>query len=354
MQTATPKVLPIPDHFDAKNASDWNYGEDEMQILGNATNWATRYNIPSSANDKFKVHLLMIDLQKDFCFPQGNLFVAGRSGTGAIDDNVRISEFIYQNLMYLTEITATLDSHLPFQIFFTPFWMDEDGKHPEAHTIITTDDIRKGKYSPNPAVASWLCGGNYNWLMQQVEFYCDELEKAKKYTLYLWPPHCLLGGKGHPLVSVIQEARLFHAYARGAKNSIQVKGANFLTENYSVFSPEVLMRFDGSPLAQRNTNFLDDIVVADATVILGQAGSHCVASSIGDLLAQLMVKDHSLCKKVYIVRNCMSPVTVPDGKGGFVFDFTDNQDKALDEFIAAGMNVVESTTPMEDWPGMNL
>ena len=27
---------------------------------------------------------MLIDVQKDFCFPEGTLYVAGRSGTGAI------------------------------------------------------------------------------------------------------------------------------------------------------------------------------------------------------------------------------------------------------------------------------
>ena len=106
---------------------------------------------------------------------------------------------------------------------------------------------------PNPAVASWLCNGNYPWLLKQVRFYCAELEKAGKYRLYLWPPHCLLGSDGHALVGVLHEARMFHSFARGAQSWVEVKGGNPLTENYSVLRPEVLMRHDGQPLAQRNT-----------------------------------------------------------------------------------------------------
>ena len=81
-----------------------------------------------------------------------------------------------------------------------------------------------------------------------MRFYCAELEKAGKYHLYLWPPHCLLGSDGHALAGVVHEARMFHSFARGAQSWVEVKGGNPLTENYSVLRPEVLMRHDGQPL----------------------------------------------------------------------------------------------------------
>ena len=51
----------------------------------------------------------------------------------------------------------------------------------------------------------------------------------------------------------------------------------------------------------------------------------------------------------------MSAVTVPDGNGGFVADFTPEATAALDRFIAAaGMNLVRSTDPISTWPGIRL
>ena len=207
---------------------------------------------------------------------------------------------------------------------------------------------------PNPAVASWLCNGNYPWLLKQARFYCAELEKAGKYRLYLWPPHCILGSDGHALVGVLHEARMFHAYARGMQSWVEVKGGNALTENYSVLRPEVLMRHDGQPLAQRNTTFLKTLLTADAVVIAGQAASHCVKSSIDDLLDEIVAQDRQLARKVYVLADCMSAVTVPDGKGGFFADFTPQADEALKRFADAGMNVVRSTDPIETWPGIQL
>ena len=270
-----------------------------------------------------RVHLLLIDVQKDFCFPEGTLYVAGRSGTGAIDDSRRIAEFIYANLGAITDITTTLDTHLAYQIFFPSFWLDQGrrSRSPPFRTI-TSDQIAAGEVRPNPAMAKWLCGGNYTWLCKQVLFYCKELERAGKYQLYLWPPHCLLGSDGHALAGVIHEARLFHAFARTAQSHVEVKGGNPLTENYSVLRPEVLSRFDGAALAQRNTQFIQTLLAADAVVIAGQAASHCVKSTIDDLLGEIAAQDPALAKKVYLLTDCMSAVTVPDGKGGFAADFT--------------------------------
>src|SRR5262249_26868901 len=152
------------------------------------------------------------------------------------------------------------------------------------------------------------------------------------------------------------EARMFHAYVRGSKDSVEVKGGNALTENYSVLAPEVLMRFDAQPLGQRNTQFIKTLLDADAVIIAGQAASHCVKSSIEDLLDEIKAKDEKLARKVYVMKDSMSSVAVPDPsrRGAFVFDFTPQAEDALRRFADAGMNVVESTTPLESWPGIKL
>ncbi len=345
-------TLPLPRFYDPRHAADWGYRPDATAVATAAAEWRTRHAIKPSAADEARVHLLLIDVQKDFCFPEGALYVAGRSGTGAVDDSRRIAEFVYANLGSITDITTTLDTHFAYQIFFPSFWIDAAGAALTAHRVITADQIATGAVRPNPSVAKWLCNGNYAWLCKQVQFYCAELEKAGKYQLYLWPPHCLLGSDGHALVGAIHEARLFHDYARGSQSWCEVKGGNPLTENYSVLRPEVLTRFDGAPLAQRNTQFIKTLLAADAVVIAGQAASHCVKSSIDDLLDEIVAHDRALAKKVYVLTDCMSAVTVPDGKGGFVADFTGDAKAALDRFAAAGMNLVASTDALATWPGL--
>jgi nicotinamidase-related amidase len=343
------KQLPIPDLFDARRARDYAYRPDATALATAATAWRAQHAIRPSAADETRVHLLLIDVQKDFCFPEGSLYVAGRSGTGAIDDSRRIAEFVYRNLGNLTDITTTMDTHLAYQIFFPSFWLDKADQPLTAHRVVTSEQIAAGEVRPNPGVAKWLCGGNYTWLCKQVLHYTKELERAGKYQLYLWPPHCLLGSDGHALAGIIHEARLFHAFARTAQSTVEVKGGNPLTENYSVLRPEVLSRFDGAALAQRNTQFLQTLLSADAVVIAGQAASHCVKSTIDDLLDEIAAQDISLAKKVYLLTDCMSAVTVPDGKGGLAADFTAQADAALAKFANAGMHLVKSTDPITTW-----
>jgi nicotinamidase-related amidase len=319
-----------------------------------AAAWRREFDIAPAAASGAKVHVLVIDAQKDFCHPAGSLYVGGRSGDGAMEDNHRLAEFIYRNLHRITAITTTLDTHLPVQIFFPSFWVDASGDAPSPHTVVGVDEIRSGALQPNPAIAAWLCGGNYRWLLDQVTFYCAELARVGKYALYLWPYHCLLGGDGHALAGTIHEAHLFHAFARQTQAWVATKGDNVLTENYSIFRPEVLQCHDGGDLARRNDALLATLLEADAIVIAGQAASHCVKSSIEDLLAEIQAIDAALAGKVYILEDCMSSVVVPDGQGGVLADFTDQAAAALGRFRDAGMRVVSSTTPVDAWPQWSL
>lgn len=356
MTSQAARPLPIPTFYDPRNAGVWGYQPDVGSLFQQATAFRARHDISPSGSAASKVHLLLIDVQRDFCFPEGTLYVGGRSGRGAIDDSDRIASFVYRNLGLLTDITCTLDTHFPYQIFFPSFWVDGSGRPLSAHRELTAEDIRKGEARPNPALAWWLCDGDTSWLQRQVEFYCAELEKTGKYQLYLWPPHCLLGGDGHALVGVIQEARLFHAFVRGSRDGMEVKGGNALTENYSVLAPELLMRHDGRPLAQRNTQLVTTLLESDAVIVAGQAASHCVKSSIEDLLSEIKARDPRLARKVYILEDCMSAVAVPDPArpGAFLYDFTPQAEAALQRFAGEGMNVVRSTDPLASWPGLRL
>ena len=97
-RASTGSELPVPNHFNARNASSWGYAANPAKLLDASAAWRKQHGIRGAAADKTKVGVLLIDLQGDFVFPEGTLYVGGRSGTGAIDDNVRIAEFLYRNL----------------------------------------------------------------------------------------------------------------------------------------------------------------------------------------------------------------------------------------------------------------
>lgn len=364
--TATPGGLPLPPFYDSANAGKWGYNPSIRQLVTLAPTWAGDHGIKPAATDKKTVTLLLIDEQQDFTLPQGTLYVGGRSGTGSIDDSNRVAQFIYREMSRITRVRVTMDTHFAFQIFSPAFWLDANGKAPNPFSFIVADEahvkpymagnvliISKGEVRPNPAMAQWLFGGNYTALVQQVMYYCGELNRTGKYDLIMWPEHCLIGGEGHALVGVIQEARMFHAYTRVVQAEAEVKGGHPLLECYSVLGGEVLTFYDRSPMAQKNVNFINVLLASDYTILGGQAGSHCVAASTDDLLHEIMKHDPRMVERVYVMKDCMSAVTVPDGRGGFIQDFTPQMEAAFARWEKAGMKLVNSTDPMETW-GMNL
>lgn len=342
----------IPAHYRPENARRFDYRPDAQALFEAATSFRREHHVLPAASDMRRNHLVLIDAQRDFCFPEGTLYVGGRSGQGALEDNDRTARFIYENLGVLSEITCTLDTHLPFQIFFASFWIDRGGAPLSPHRTISVDEIRAGDVAPNPNIVDAVGAPDIGWLTKQVLFYAESLEKAGKYVLYLWPPHVLIGGDGHALVGVLQEARLFHAYVRGARNGVLIKGMHPLTENYSVFSPEVLLGHDGCALAPRNDALIDSLLNEDRIIIAGQASSHCVKSSIDDLLAAIQERDTTLAQRVYVLADAMSAVAVPNPAvpGTFFADFTEAAENAIGRYRDAGMHIVKTTTPVSEWP----
>ncbi|HVR29312.1 MAG TPA: nicotinamidase [Thermoanaerobaculia bacterium] len=344
--------LPLPDLFDPARADDFHYDPDPAAVLEAAAEWAVRHRLPPAGSDSESTLLLLVDLQKDFCFPEGALYVAGRSGRGAVDDNRRVAAFLYRNLAGVTATLSTLDSHLAHHIFSPTFWRDANGEMPGPHRTVTAAEVRAGEVRPAPELASWVAGGDYEWLCRQALHYCEELERRGRYALYLWPPHCLVGSPGHGMVGVVQEARLFHAYARRAEAAIEIKGLNVLTEHYSVLQPEITTAHDGTALAEVASRLAEKLLGADRLVIAGQAASHCVKNTLEDLLAWIEEHDPALARRVYVLEDCMSAVTVPDptSPGRYLADFTEPAEQAIDRCRRAGVRVVRSTVPMAEWP----
>lgn len=332
----------FPPFYDARNIK-WGYRPDLPKVYTEAFAWSKLQSVRPAATDKKIIHVLPIDMQGDFCFPEGTLPVLGRSGRGAMDDSRRFVEWLYSNIAVISKITPTMDTHMPYQIFFQPFWDKADGSMVDANTVITSAEIDAGKYRVSPRAAAAL-KLDYTWLCAYARHYCQELEKTGKYALYIWPFHCMLGSLGHPLVGVVEEACMFHAFLRSVEFKPEIKGGNPLTENYSVLSPEVRSSHDQKWKVQKNVGFIKTLLDADRVVIAGQAASHCVKSTIDDLAYEIVAKDPALAKKVYIMRDCMSAVVIPG-----VVDFTDDAEAAFKKFADAGMHIVESTTPMDQW-----
>lgn len=341
--------LQIPSYFDPKKVGEvWRVPYQNRAI--DAKQWAKQNSIRPAAEDKTRICLMIIDAQNTFCIPNFELFVAGRSGTGAVDDNVRLCEFIYRNLGVITAIAPTMDTHTAMQIFHPIFWINDAGEHPvPAATIVTLNDVQTGIWKVNPAISYSIADGHYLALQKHALHYVQKLSDNGKYPLTIWPYHSMLGGIGHALVSAVEEAIFFHNIARNSQTLFEIKGSNPLTENYSVLRPEVLDSADGRPIAQKNLLFIQKLLEYDAVIIAGQAKSHCVAWTIEDLLTEIMARDSKLAKKVYLLEDCTSPVVVAD-----IIDFTEQADAAFSRFAKAGMQIVKSSQPIDTWSGISL
>jgi nicotinamidase-related amidase len=339
-----PPTLPLPPHFDPARLADvWRV--DYEARFADAERWAEVHGIAPAVEDGFRTCLVVVDAQNTFCTPGFELFVRGRSGTGALDDNRRLCEFVYRNLCWLTQIVPTLDTHHALQIFHPPFLINADGHHPPPFTLVTLDDVRSGRWRMNPAVADGL-GLDREYAEAHLRHYVETLAIGGKYSLTIWPFHSMLGGIGHALCSAVEEAIFFHSIARTSQPDFQMKGDNPLTEHYSMLGPEVDEDLEGEPLGRRNFPVIERLLRYDAVVIAGQAKSHCVAWTIDDLLKDPTVQERGLAEKVYLLEDCTSPVVVPD-----VVDYTAEADAAFDRFAQTGAHVVRSTDPIESWPG---
>lgn len=328
--------LPVPEFFDPNHVSEvWKV--DYAARAEDARRFAARHNLKPASASTERISLLLIDVQNTFCIPGFELFVGGQSGNGAVEDNVRLCEFIYRNIGNITHIIATMDTHMSQQIFHPIFFVDADGNHPAPYTDIHSDELQSGKWKLNPALAPQF-GIAPEYGQQMMIHYAESLKKTGKYALTVWPYHAMLGGIGHALVPAVEEAIFFHSHTRIDQPHFAVKGDKPFTENYSVVGPEVLTGPMGEILGEHDPQFIQHLQEVDKLYIAGQAKSHCVAWTVQDLLDDILKTDTELAKKVYLLDDCSSAVVVPG-----VVDHTEAANDAYEWFAKAGMHVVKST-----------
>ena len=339
--------LNLPPHFQSEKVGGiWKVDYQKRAL--DARNWAEKNAVQPASADKFKICVLAVDMQNTFCSPGFELFVSGRSGNGAVEDTKRLCEFIYHNMNVITEIIPTMDTHQPLQIFHSIFLVNDKGENPPPLTLISAEDVGKGIWKISESVCHNL-GVDPEQAQNYLKHYTQELSKSGKYDLTIWPYHAMVGSIGYALVSLLEEAIFFHSIARYSQPNFQLKGNNPFTEHYSIFGPEIKEGINGKKLANKNNELIQRLLKFDAIIIAGEAKSHCVAWTVDDLLHELILRDKKLVQKVYLLEDCTSPVVVPE-----VIDYTDEADKAYSKFAEAGMHLVKSTTPINEWPGIKM
>ena len=256
--------------------------------------------------------LLIIDPQSDFCDPAGALSVAG-----ADQDMLRLARMVTRLGSKLSEIHVTLDSHHLVHIAHPIFWINAAGKHPDPFTIISAEDVNAGRWTAADPSAR-----------QRAAAYVSALEQNGRYPLCVWPPHCLIGSRGHAVQPVLFDALNDWERQYRIVDSIE-KGSSVYTEHYSAIKADVPDPAD--PGTQTNTRLVAALAAADIIAVAGEAGSHCVANTVRDLADSF--GDDRLVSKIVLLQDAVSPV------GGF----EKYQDKFIAEMTARGMTLSTTT-----------
>ena len=333
-------MLPLPP-FVEPGASERVFRVPYEERAAQARAWASTHGVRPAAEDRRRTALLLVDVQNTFCLPEFELFVAGPSGRGAVEDCGRITSFLYRNLDRVTQVVATLDTHGAAQIFHPLFWVDAAGEHPAPHTVISAADAESGRWRVNPRIAAAVAPDEEFDLDGWARHYTRRLAEGGKYPLVVWPYHSLLGGIGHAMVSAVEQAVFFHSIARQSPARLEIKGRHALTENYSALRPEVGEDAQGRPIAPANRALVEHLLSFDAVIVAGEAKSHCVAWTVEDLIAEAAARDPWLAQRIVLLDDCASPVVVPG-----VADFSDAAEAAYARFAAAGARRALSSDPL--------
>jgi nicotinamidase-related amidase len=304
-------MAPFPSFYDPQRIGAL-FHPDVARIAAEAA----AAGLPPAGEDARAIHLLLIDMQVDFCHEAGSLYVPG-----ALGDLRRSIEFIYRNAAHITQITCSLDSHLPSQIFSPNWWSDGDGNHPAPFTIVSEEDVQSGRWQPLVEP---------DWSRE----YVARLERDHKKLLTIWPYHVLIGSPGHMLDPELWSAVFWHSVARKTQPAWMHKGSIPLTEHYSIIQPEVPV--PSLPGGGKNQIFLDELAEADLIVVAGEAMSHCVLETVEDLVEEFADQPKVL-RKVLFLRDCTSPVVHPE------IDFRAIAAARLAEFERMGVRLVDST-----------
>jgi nicotinamidase-related amidase len=192
-------------------------------------------------------------------------------------------------------IRVTLDSHHDNDIAHPIFWKDSNGNHPPFFTIISVEDVEKGKWTPT-----------INSARQTGLDYVRALRTNNRYPLCIWPPHCIIGTPGHTIVQPLASSITKWATTRMRYIDYVSKGSNPFTEHYSAVKADVEDPKDET--TRLNTDFISALVKSDIVLFGGEALSHCVANSVFDICDNF---GEDNIKKIVLLEDCSSSV------GGF-------------------------------------
>ena len=113
-----------------------------------------------------------------------------------------------------------------------------------------------------------------------------------------------------------------------------------------MLSPEV-RALGGRTVGHFNTGLFDLLLGHDRVYVFGQAKSHCVRSTLLDVMEECRRRDPGLLARVHVLEDAMSPVPPPPLHPlPPALDFPRVAEEALRTLGAAGMRIVRTTDPL--------
>lgn len=304
----------IPEFYDPLKV-----GQLYVPDVNTAIATGQRAGLSPMQGDQRRVILLLVDPQVDFIHEDGSLSVPG-----AVEDTRRTIEWIFTNIFHISAIAASLDSHIPTQIFYPTWWVDKKDKHPAPFTVITSEDVDRKRWKP---VYEHRWSGTY----------VHKLEVQAKKELMIWPYHTMIGTPGHSITPALYEAIAYHSAARQSRPTFLHKGSIPKTEHYSLLEPEVKVPFH--PEGSLNTSFIEMLASYDLIYVAGQAKSHCVLETVASIMRYFKDQPGEIAKW-RILMDCTSSVVHPE------IDFDALAENAFAEYAQQGLHLVRTGDPI--------
>ncbi len=241
---------------------------------------------------------------------------------GAVSDMRRLAKMVDRVVGRINRIHVSLDTHHVIDVSHPGMWRNAQGEMPPPFTMISTEDIENGIWTPHDPT-----------LRQYMIDYTKELKRKGNFPLIVWTEHCLIGTWGHNVQ--IDVANALHRWQRATSTNVNfiLKGMNYLTEHYGALEAEVPTSDPGTAL---NRRFLNTISPADIIGVAGEAETHCVMATVKQIANNIGEENF---KKFHILTDCMSPIPAqPDGP-----DYPTISKNFFADMAARGMTLTTST-----------
>ena len=296
----------------------------------------------------------------------GRPFAGSLQVPGSSIDYKRIISFINKNKNFIDEIHISLDTHTDRHIGHVDFWQSraigedtfDNCTEAEMRDALRTLSVNIDKTSGKKIIigSSILekpdreyiprnySGGNsteYATLCEYVESYILSYHGGRNrhsQVPWIWPKHCIEGSEGHKIAKELQKRLDLFAREKHGSVKYHIKGQNNLAEMFSIFSAEFpvsssvmeslpsyfykgtgneqfpaggassyeeaisKLNLDTAP----NTAFMNSLLGDNNRVfVCGEAKTHCVRSSIIDLMENKPGLDSD---RIVLLANMTSPI----------------------------------------------